>query len=43
MPLSPSATWSSVFFDQSTFAVAEADGRIGAMALHFRGITPSRL
>ena len=30
-------------FAQSTFAVAEADGRIGAMALHFRGITPSPL
>ena len=31
------------FFAESTFAVAEADGRIGAMALHFRGITPSPL
>ena len=28
-------------FGESTFAVAEADGRIGALALHFRGITPS--
>ena len=30
-------------FAMSTFAVAEADGRIGGLALHFRGITPSPL
>ncbi len=30
-------------FPMSTFAVAEADGYIGALALHFRGITPSPL
>ena len=30
-------------FAESTFAVAEADGRIGALALHYRGITPSPL
>ena len=30
-------------FADSTFAVAETDGRIGAMAMHYRGITPSPL
>ena len=30
-------------FAMSTSAMAEADGRIGGLALHFRGITPSPL
>ena len=30
-------------FAESTFAVAETDGRIGALALHFRGIAASPL
>jgi ribosomal protein S18 acetylase RimI-like enzyme len=30
-------------FAQSTFAVAEVDGRIGALAQHFRGIAPTPL